>query len=666
LAPQYVQQPGWASSVSAGQWEKTVIQTLRIFHTNANANAKSAQRSHWRAALFAACLLVAGMATAAQTPLQSLVPPATLDEYDTSMVNGVLVGFVNPKDVANHRPTPANLPEIVEGLHVYGLTVVSMVGRGTYALVRFSPALPNWQVEQIALRIAASTVGAKRIHHLTANSIVQVPRTPIDPNYVPFVPNPASSSQAPSEGATPTDPNYAEQWHYFEPQGGANLPVAWDKSQGKGVVVAVVDTGYRPHRDLKTNVLPGYDFLVDLYTANDGDGPDADAKDPGDWSDGTTCAPSHSSWHGTHVAGTIAAMSNNGKDVAGIAPKAKLLLVRALGRCGGEFDAMVNSVKWSAGILVDGFPINKNPVQVINMSLEGRGACPADLQAAIASANAKGATIVVAAGNHNVSPRNTWPANCVGVITVAATQRSGAKASYSNFGSEVALAAPGGECADAAPNCGPNGVISTFNSGLTKPGADMVTGDAGTSMASPHVAGIVALMKSVRPSLTPQEAKDVLMATAREFPLACNGCGSGIVDATAAVNAVSTKSKLVTESEPNGSAAKANRIKGSAVRVTGRIGIVDGSDWFVLNLPAGAPMTATLSPNAKSNFDLFVYDVAGNVIGSSSKGRGEVDGVSITNSTGAAADFYAVVRYVDEPRGPYTLDLNVKPGIGHH
>lgn len=639
---------------------------IRILQSN-GLTARSPQRHHRRTVVMLACLLLAGVATAAQTPLQSLVQPPVQHEweieYQTSLVNGILVGFVDPADVALHHPSSANLPEIVEGLRPYGLAVTSMVGRGSYALVRFSPALPNWQVEEISRRIAALYGGRKRILDVSANSNVPTPRTPINPTYVPFRPDPAPSSLVPGAGAAPTDPRYKDQWHYFEALGGANLPGAWDLSQGKGVVVAVVDTGYRPHRDLKANILPGYDFLTDVYKSNDGDGRDSDAKDPGTWSDGTSCKVSDSNWHGTHVSGTVAAVSNNGKDVAGVAPKAKVLPVRAIGRCGGEVDAIIDGVKWSAGLSVDGVPANANPAGVVNMSLESVGACPPRLQSAITAATAKGAVVVVAAGNHNVSPSNTWPANCTGVITVAATQRSGGKASYSNFGSEVALASPGGECPEGAPHCGADSVISTFNAGLTKPGADIIAGDAGTSMAAPHVAGIVALMKAVRPSLTAQEAKDVLVATAREFPVKCDGCGSGIVDATAAVKAVSTKSKLVNETEPNGSADKANSIKGSAVRVTGRIGAVDGEDWFVMNLPAGAPMTATLSPNEKSNFDLFVYDAALNVIGSSTNGTGEVDGVSITNTTGAAANFYAVVRYVDEPRGPYTLDLSIKPGL---
>ena len=112
---------------------------------------------------------------------------------------------------------------------------------------------------------------------------------------------------------TPNDTRYNEQWHYFEATGGINAPPAWDKSTGTGVVVAVIDTGYRPHADLAANILPGYDFIGDTFVANDGNGRDSDASDPGDWINAGECGPGDpatfeaSSWHGTHVAGTIAA-----------------------------------------------------------------------------------------------------------------------------------------------------------------------------------------------------------------------------------------------------------------------------------------------------------------------------------------------------------------------
>ncbi|MFZ2987694.1 S8 family serine peptidase, partial [Ideonella sp.] len=116
----------------------------------------------------------------------------------------------------------------------------------------------------------------------------------------------------------PNDTLFASQWHYTEAAGGINLLNGWKRSKGKGVVVAVLDTGFRPHADLVANLLPGYDMIINTAVSNDGDGRDSDASDPGDG-----CGQA-STWHGTHVAGTIAATTNNGMGVAGVAPKAKV------------------------------------------------------------------------------------------------------------------------------------------------------------------------------------------------------------------------------------------------------------------------------------------------------------------------------------------------------
>jgi serine protease len=129
---------------------------------------------------------------------------------------------------------------------------------------------------------------------------------------------------------TPNDTRYGEQWHYFEATGGLNLPSAWDQSTGAGVVVAVIDTGYVTHSDLAANILPGYDFISDTAVSNDGNGRDSNPADPGDAEGGYP-----SSWHGTHVAGTIAAVTNNNKGVAGVAFNAKIVPVRVLGVGGG-------------------------------------------------------------------------------------------------------------------------------------------------------------------------------------------------------------------------------------------------------------------------------------------------------------------------------------------
>lgn len=323
--------------------------------------------------------------------------------------------------------------------------------------------------------------------------------------------------------AMPNDPLVGSQWHYADPVGGINLTQPlWKRSkQGKGVVVAVLDTGYRPHVDLAANIIPGYDMIVSTAVSNDGDGRDADAQDPGDGCGG------QSTWHGTHVSGTIAAVTNNGIGVAGVAPKAKVQPVRVLGCGGGYFSDIEAGIEWASGGTVAGLPANPTPAKVISLSLGGFTACPATTQTAINNAIARGTTVVVAAGNYNMDAINFAPANCNGVITVAATTQLGAKAYYSNYGASVEIAAPGGD--------GAAGVLSTLNAGVSTPGADSYASYIGTSMATPHVSGTVALMLARNPALTPAQVLTQLQATARPFPGVCNQCGAGIVDATAAV-----------------------------------------------------------------------------------------------------------------------------------
>jgi len=335
--------------------------------------------------------------------------------------------------------------------------------------------------------------------------------------------------------ATPTDPSYTQQWDLYEATGGINAPAAWDKSTGAGVNVAVIDTGYRPHADLSGQILQGFDFISTATVANDGGGRDADASDPGDWTPAGSCgagipaADESSSWHGTHVSGTIAAKANNGLGIAGIAYNAKIVPARVLGRCGGYTSDIADAMVWASGGTVTGVPANANKARVLNLSLGGSGACDTTTQNAINSARSRGAVVVVAAGNSNTNAINASPANCAGVITVAATNRSGGKASYSNYGTNVTIAAPGGD--NGA------GILSTLNSGTTTPASDNYAWYMGTSMATPHVAGVVALMLSANPNLTPDDVAAKLKSTARAFPAACSGCGAGIVNAAAAVNA---------------------------------------------------------------------------------------------------------------------------------
>ncbi|HWN47367.1 MAG TPA: S8 family peptidase [Steroidobacteraceae bacterium] len=466
---------------------------------------------------------------------------------------------------------------------------------------------------------------------------------------------------------TPNDPRYNEQWHYFEATGGINAPPAWDKSTGTGVVVAVIDTGYRPHADLAANILQGYDFISDTFVSNDGNLRDTDASDPGDWINPGECGPGDptafeaSSWHGTHVSGTIAARTNNSLGVAGVAFNARIVPARVLGKCGGYTSDIADAIVWTSGGTVSGVPANANPAKVLSISLGGGGACDSTTQNAINSARSRGASVIVAAGNENANAANSTPANCSGVVTVAAVGRNGGKASYSNFGATVEVAAPGG-------SGGANSVLSTLNAGSTSPGADSYALYNGTSMATPHVSGVVALMLSVKPTLTPDQVTSILQSTARAFPATCSQCGSGIVNANAAVDAAIGGTTppdppgTIAEVEPNNSRTASQLISVDNTTVNGTIGSTSDNDYYRLTLPAGGTLVATLTPNASSDYDLYVYNSNGTLIGSSELGTGAVDRVTVTN-TGASAfvRYVRVVRWsggTGATNGKYTVNMN--------
>jgi len=332
---------------------------------------------------------------------------------------------------------------------------------------------------------------------------------------------------------TPNDTHYGTYlWGMQSGAGGIRADQAWNTTAGSGVVVAVLDTGYTDHSDLVGNLLQGYDFISSSRIAGDGNGRDADAHDPGDY-----YRNENSSWHGTHVAGTVAAVGNNSKGVIGVAYGAKVVPVRVLGRGGGYTSDIVDGLTWASGGSVAGVPANANPAEVINMSLGGSGSCSSTYQNAINAAVARGTTVVVAAGNSNADTAGFSPASCNSVIAVAATNKNGTRASYSNYGSKIDVAAPGGD----SPDC-TTLIVSTGNNGTDGPTTENYLCMAGTSMAAPHVAGTVALMQAVAGTpLTPAQVEAVLKSTLRAFPGSNDKpIGGGIVDAAAAVSAAAT------------------------------------------------------------------------------------------------------------------------------
>lgn len=324
--------------------------------------------------------------------------------------------------------------------------------------------------------------------------------------------------------AIPTDPLFAAgQWHLKNASSDSTAAsaidavTAWDTTTGStSVVIADIDTGVRfDHPDLQRvatagRLLDGYDFITDATVANDGNGRDADASDPGDWVTSTDiqnatfkdCQVDNSSWHGTRVVGILGALTDNAMGIAGITWNGKILPVRGLGKCGGVDSDIISAMLWAAGIHVSGVPDNANPAKIINMSLGATGSCPQSYKDVIPQIVAHGVLIVVSAGNEGGLVDS--PANCPGVAGIAGLRHIGTKVGFSSLGREIALSAPGGNCVNTSGPC-LYSIDTTSNDGTTTPGNDTYTDQTniniGTSFSAPIVAGIAALMVSVNGNL---------------------------------------------------------------------------------------------------------------------------------------------------------------------
>lgn len=344
----------------------------------------------------------------------------------------------------------------------------------------------------------------------------------------------------------PDDPLAIQQWNHQSEQqftGASGLFAAQSLvTSGSEVVVAIVDSGVLVnHEDL--HFLPGFDFIDDPKVSNDGDGRDHDPTDPGDWVNNEdltqqrvseNCSVAASTWHGTAMAGIIGATSHNATGIAGGAPLVALLPVRVTGKCGGYIADLIDGIRWSAGLTVEGVADNQNPADVINLSVGFPGNCSNAVQTAINDAVRAGSIVVTAATNSaaslDIEPYS--PAVCNNVITVAATDRAGSVTAFSALGDAVTLSAPGGTIRD--------GIITTQNNGREAALPENSYGyQFGTSIAAAHVSATVATLLSYQPDLSKDQVEQLLRAsatsTANDERCTTQSCGFGRLNADAAI-----------------------------------------------------------------------------------------------------------------------------------
>ena len=453
--------------------------------------------------------------------------------------------------------------------------------------------------------------------------------------------------------AVPNDPLFVDQWYFKSIEVGATrADQAWDLTVGSNMtVVAVLDTGVRfEHPDLLRvaqagKLLDGFDFVNAAPFANDGDGRDVDASDPGDFVTAAELAQSpfnipaceppagedhvNSSWHGTRVSSLIAALTNNGEGIAGTGWNTLILPVRVLGKCGGTDADIITGMRWAAGIAVPGAPLNPTPAQIINLSLGGSGTCSAAYQQAVNEIAARGVLIVASVGNEGEAV--SAPANCSGVLGVTGLRHAGTKVGFSNLGPEAGLGAPGGNCVNAPPFTDPSSgnpgnpcvfsITAALNAGTTTPGASTYTDrgsnfNIGTSFSAPLVAGAAALIHSVNAQLMPAQYIALLKDSATPFPTSsatsttvCHvpvgdtqaqecictpqTCGAGILNTQAAVAAAQRPLAIVT--------APSSITVGAATSIDGRSSFASNGhtiasyQWTAIGVTGATPTFADAS-----------------------------------------------------------------------
>jgi serine protease len=503
-----------------------------------------------------ALLATAGMALSTST---SNLQPGTRSTLQTAAVQGLILQLKQPP------ADPARSAEAVNNLLTelkLDLRYSRQVG-ANWVLVEAKRSLSPALAAQLAEQLRSDA----RVAFVISNSREQRAAVPTDTLFRDL--NTATAQRSPQW--------WLDDYNAVGNSAAANFTKAWDISKGSGSpVVAVLDSGITSHPDLATNLLPGYNFVSKAEYAGNGVGRSASSDDLGDaltqaefdanlglW-DGCLVAPV-SSWHGTLVAGQLGAVTNNAAGVAGINWNARILPVRVSGRCGAAVADMVDGMRWAGGLSVTGVPANANPAKVLVIGFAGVTSC--DLNDAnkdvagaaklyldtIAELRAKNVLIVASAGNLRGAVGR--PANCAGVLGVAAVNQLGFKTIYSNFGSQVQLAAPGGDAANNA-TCdallADKGIVSTNNTGTKSPATYGYAAVSGSSFAAPQVAGTAALMWAINPALTLAQVEAGLRSSARPHVQAtalgyCSAtnksrctcttstCGSGLLDAEEAL-----------------------------------------------------------------------------------------------------------------------------------
>jgi serine protease len=509
--------------------------------------------------------------------------------------------------------------------------------------------------EQLAARLAADP----QVEYAVPDYRRRALRVPNDPLYAPS-PVPVNG---PAVGQWYLKPPAAARLSSGEePIASINAQDAWTITTGSpSVIVAVVDTGVRPdHPDLAGKLLPGFDF-VGADISNDGDGPDADPSDPGDWvsnADKATdlykdCDVANSSWHGTQVSGLIGAATDNGIGMAGAGWATRILPVRVLGKCFGYDSDIVTGMRWAAGLSVPGVPLNPNKASVVNLSLGGEGSCTATYTSAINELKTAGVVVVAAAGNTTGRAVNN-PANCTGVIGVAAIRHVGTKVGFSDLGPQIAIAAPGGNCVNTGasdPCLFP--LLTTVNAGSTTPGtntfSDAFRISVGTSFSAPLVSATAALMLAANPALTPAQIKQIMMDTARVFPFrgAANDADSGgVIQQCHAPNGTDQLQCYCTTATCGAGMLDASRAVAAAAFAAPRALISVSSGQTVVNQPftLSADTSTASSGRSVSSFEWSIVDNGGILV---NPPAGTVTGNTLTLTASAVGQFSVRLVAID-------------------